>query len=332
MEVLVTYDVATDDAEGRRRLRRVAAGMQELRAAGCKIVARMSWCRFGPAKAWSGVRIEAGQPAVVLNTGFEFTRVLRCTPRRSCLSVNSESTNKGQRGTWLHLIQPPRLEAPCRREMDVRQRRIRGQEERFTACVLSGGVVVHHQACRSRSLGTLPSDCPNGSSGSSTGLAVPVRWQALPDDRTGGGHVEGCEQRHGAGDVCNRACVAPQCPGRMGTGASRVRSRPENLAFFIDAQHQGTLGRRQVQADDVAHLVDEQGLRWRGLKVSMRCGCNAKARQMRWMVEGAWPTARAMERRLQWVASGGVSSRVRRTTSLMSSSLMRLGVPGRGSS
>ena len=34
----------------------------------------------------------------------------------------------------------------------------------------------------------------------------------------------------------------------------------------------------------------------------------------------------------EWMTSGGVSSRVRRTTSVMSSSLMRLGVMGRGSS
>jgi hypothetical protein len=31
-----------------------------------------------------------------------------------------------------------------------------------------------------------------------------------------------------------------------------------NLALFIDAQNQRALGRRQVQPDDVAHLLDEQ--------------------------------------------------------------------------
>ena len=53
---------------------------------------------------------------------------------------------------------------------------------------------------------------------------------------------------------------------------------------------------------------------------------------MRWMVEGANPTARAIERRLQCVASRGVVSSVRRIVSATSSSPIRRGAPGRGSS
>ena len=68
------------------------------------------------------------------------------------------------------------------------------------------------------------------------------------------------------------------------------------------------------------------------LKVSLRCGCREKACQMRWMVEAPYPVARAIERRLQWVASGGVSSSVMRTTSATSSSPMRRGAPERGAS
>src|SRR5215470_3356586 len=33
-----------------------------------------------------------------------------------------------------------------------------------------------------------------------------------------------------------------------------------NLAFFIDTEHQRVIGRVQVQADDVAYLLDEQGI------------------------------------------------------------------------
>src|SRR3546814_19565472 len=33
-----------------------------------------------------------------------------------------------------------------------------------------------------------------------------------------------------------------------------------DLALFIDAQDQRTLGRRQVEPDNVAHLLDEQGI------------------------------------------------------------------------
>ena len=68
------------------------------------------------------------------------------------------------------------------------------------------------------------------------------------------------------------------------------------------------------------------------LKVSTRCGCSPKARQMRWMVEGAWPTAVAIERRLQCVAPGGRVSSVRRIVSAIASSPIRRGAPGRGSS
>src|SRR6266702_4329379 len=55
------------------------------------------------------------------------------------------------------------------------------------------------------------------------------------------------------------------------------------------------------------------------LKLSVRCGCRQKAFQMRWMVEGAWPTAAAIERNDQWVASGGIVSSVRRIVSAISS-------------
>ena len=35
-----------------------------------------------------------------------------------------------------------------------------------------------------------------------------------------------------------------------------------NLRFLVDAQHQGAVGWVEVEPDDVAHLVDEQGGRW----------------------------------------------------------------------
>src|ERR1700722_4057077 len=54
------------------------------------------------------------------------------------------------------------------------------------------------------------------------------------------------------------------------------------------------------------------------LKVSGRCGCNPKARQLRWMVDGAYPTALAIERNDQCVAPGGVPSSVSRIVSAIS--------------
>ena len=50
------------------------------------------------------------------------------------------------------------------------------------------------------------------------------------------------------------------------------------------------------------------------------------------MVEGAYPTALAMERSDQWVAPAGVVSSVRRMVSAISSSPILRGVPGLGSS
>jgi hypothetical protein len=68
------------------------------------------------------------------------------------------------------------------------------------------------------------------------------------------------------------------------------------------------------------------------LKVSARCGCRPKARQMRWTLDTDMPEARAMPRELQWVAPLGVVSRVFAITASMCSSPMVRGVPERGSS
>ena len=68
------------------------------------------------------------------------------------------------------------------------------------------------------------------------------------------------------------------------------------------------------------------------LKCSLRCGLRPKARQMRPIVEGLKPEARAIERRLQCVAPRGSDSRVRTTTRSTASSDTLRGVPGRGSS
>ena len=68
------------------------------------------------------------------------------------------------------------------------------------------------------------------------------------------------------------------------------------------------------------------------LKVSERCGCNPKALQMRCTVVAEMPLARAIERRLQWVASSGTVSSVRVTTSAILSSPILRGAPGRGAS
>src|SRR5438445_1045531 len=68
------------------------------------------------------------------------------------------------------------------------------------------------------------------------------------------------------------------------------------------------------------------------LNVSVRCGCRAKARQIRLTAVWLRPLVRAIDRVLQCVASRGVDSNVIVTTRSTSSSEIRRGAPGRGSS
>src|SRR2546428_3603080 len=66
------------------------------------------------------------------------------------------------------------------------------------------------------------------------------------------------------------------------------------------------------------------------LKVSLRCGCRPKARQMRLMVMRLSPVACAKPRVLQCVAPRGVLSKVCTTTCSTWASLTVRGAPGRG--
>jgi hypothetical protein len=68
------------------------------------------------------------------------------------------------------------------------------------------------------------------------------------------------------------------------------------------------------------------------LKVSVRCGGSRTAFQIRPTMERLSPERLAIDARDQWVASGGVSSRVATITASTCSSLMFLGAPGRGAS
>ena len=83
-----------------------------------------------------------------------------------------------------------------------------------------------------------------------------------------------------------------------------------DLTLFVHAQHQRPIRRVQVQAHDVADLLDKSGS-FESLNVSVRCGCRANARQMRCTVLRLRPHAFASERVLQWVASGRGFQRLR---------------------
>jgi hypothetical protein len=68
------------------------------------------------------------------------------------------------------------------------------------------------------------------------------------------------------------------------------------------------------------------------LKVSTRCGCRPKARQIRCTVAADRPLASAMRRELQCVPSAGRLSRVRLITASIRASPIVRGAPERGSS
>ena len=92
-----------------------------------------------------------------------------------------------------------------------------------------------------------------------------------------------------------------------------------------------------VPVDDVLRPVNSfHGALKRGsvesLKVSLRCGANEKAFQMRCTVETDTPDVLAIERVLQCVASAGIVSSVFVTTSAIFSSPILRGAPQRGSS
>ena len=120
-----------------------------------------------------------------------------------------------------------------------------------------------------------------------------------------------------------------------GAGQHRQRRRGAvqrlDLAFLIDGQDDGALGRVEVQAADVVDLLDE--LRVGGeLELSWRWGCSPNACQIRSTAFRVTPASRAIDRVDQCVASLGVLSSVLAMIASTCSSVIVRGRPGRGSS
>jgi hypothetical protein len=83
-----------------------------------------------------------------------------------------------------------------------------------------------------------------------------------------------------------------------------------DLRLFIDTEHERAVGRRQIEADDVANLVDEQWVagqleRLRAVWLQPEGGPDAPDRGM------GKACRAAMERIDQWVASAGIDRKVR---------------------
>src|SRR5215212_3290100 len=93
--------------------------------------------------------------------------------------------------------------------------------------------------------------------------------RVAPSDHLAGRHVESRKQARGSvPDIIVRA------PFRLPWAQRQKRLRAVErlyLAFLIHAQHEGAVGRGQIQTDDVAHLSAKNGS-VDSLKVSDRCG------------------------------------------------------------
>src|ERR1700746_2811208 len=148
-------------------------------------------------------------------------------------------------------------------------------------------------------------------------------------DNVGGLDLQSSKQRGGAVPpvVMGAALDLPGTHGQQRLGAVERL----NLRFFVEAQHQGVLGRFDVQPHDVPNFSISRGS-GDSLKVVPRGGWRPKAFQMRWTVMRLIPAATAIERVLQWVAPRGVDSSVRTITSSTCASATWRGAPGRGSS
>ena len=104
-----------------------------------------------------------------------------------------------------------------------------------------------------------------------------------------------------------------------------------HLGFLVDAQHQRTVGGMEVQADDIAHLLDKLGVS-RQLE-----GFDAMHLEAERLPKSARsspsdrPTAAPKVRVLHCVISAAGASNVRVITATTRSSLTVRGAPGRGS-
>jgi hypothetical protein len=88
-------------------------------------------------------------------------------------------------------------------------------------------------------------------------LARPMAGEAFADDPAGGG-VERREQAEGS---VTRVVMRAPLDLTWAHRKQRLRSIERlNLALFVDAEDNGTFGRRKVKADDVTHFFDEQGI------------------------------------------------------------------------
>ena len=104
-----------------------------------------------------------------------------------------------------------------------------------------------------------------------------------------------------------------------------------DLALLVNAQHHGMVGWVEVEADDVADLLDKEGIGGER-EVLLPVGLEVE-RGPDTLVDLETPVAAAMERQVQCVLpSGGLVSSVFRSSVMRVSSGRVRGLPGRCSS
>ena len=149
-----------------------------------------------------------------------------------------------------------------------------------------------------------------------------------PDHLAGAEVQGGVEARSAVALVVVRRALGQARPHRQDRRRAVQRL---DLGLLVHAQHDGALGRVQVEADDVSDLGHELRIA-ASLNVSARCGWSPNARQIRCTADCVSPTSAAIERVDQCVASLGALSRVLVITSSTCASVTVRGRPGRGSS
>src|SRR5215216_3752465 len=170
-------------------------------------------------------------------------------------------------------------------------------------------------------------------------LAVERGQERLEPDRAGtrlqlADHLAGGEiKRRVEARAAGAPVVVGGTPGRAGQHRQDRRGAIEglDLGLLIDAQHDRALGRVENRPTTSRTLSMNCGS-LESFQVSWRCGWSPNACQIRSTAFWVRPTSRAIERVDQCVASLGVVSSVRTTTSSTCSSVIVRGRPGRGSS
>ena len=156
-------------------------------------------------------------------------------------------------------------------------------------------------------------------------LNGPVPSMRLPDDSL---RIQRRKLRGGA--MTSVVMAAPLGLPRLQVQQRLASIQCLDLRLLIDPQDEGLVWRTHKRPT-MSRTFSMNNGSVDSLNVSVRCGCNPNARQIRQTALWLRPAAVAIVRLLQCVASGGRVSKVLLTTSSTCASVIRRGAPGLGS-